>query len=320
MWKEVTELALKSTPGANTSILTKLLGKKDTSSSSKAQRSDSDIINLEEEQCPISEKVMLIVNRCLGDENTVPGHVYRVLVKEFKRRHGGSDTSESDNPDEPAALSPSILIMAPPTSDAHGVISHVTEVLLNNKELLKGGGKRVIAMTETAVDGIVFGELYHYVYAEICKVTKKKDEELNNKIDKYLVTRLLESKTDAAREEIDKSEQEGLSPAALLALRTLSSAHTAVDKLACCVRALEDISSMGVGGKGVDADSLLKLLCRHIVFSKCLNLNADVMFMEEFARDKHLMIGKDGYALVTVQAAVHFLGAMDCTDYKDEIW
>ena len=39
------------------------------------------------------------------------------------------------------------------------------------------------------------------------------------------------------------------------------------------------------------------------------NLNAECIFLEEFARDQQLLQGKEGYALVIMQATLGFLNA-----------
>ncbi len=53
------------------------------------------------------------------------------------------------------------------------------------------------------------------------------------------------------------------------------------------------------------------MACQHIVAAKVPNLNAEVAFLEEFARDEQLLRGREGYALVTLQASTHFLNLSD---------
>ena len=57
------------------------------------------------------------------------------------------------------------------------------------------------------------------------------------------------------------------------------------------------------------ADCLLKLVCQHLVLARVPNLNAECIFLEEFARDQQLLQGKEGYALVIMQATLGFLNA-----------
>ena len=47
------------------------------------------------------------------------------------------------------------------------------------------------------------------------------------------------------------------------------------------------------------ADSLLKMVCQHIVFANVSHLNAECLFLEEFAKDEQLLRGREGYALVS---------------------
>jgi hypothetical protein len=58
------------------------------------------------------------------------------------------------------------------------------------------------------------------------------------------------------------------------------------------------------------ADFLLTLVCQHLALAHVPKLNAECSFLEEFATDhQQLLQGKEGYALVTIQACVHFLNA-----------
>eukprot|EP00797_Seminavis_robusta_P037099 Sro969_g226270.2 (122) ;mRNA; r:32229-32594 len=47
-------------------------------------------------------------------------------------------------------------------------------------------------------------------------------------------------------------------------------------------------------------------------------INAEVAFLEEFARDEQLLRGKEGYALVTLQASLHFLNMSN--DFERDIF
>ena len=65
------------------------------------------------------------------------------------------------------------------------------------------------------------------------------------------------------------------------------------------------------------ADSLLKMVCQHILVSNIhdLGINSQIAFLEEFARDEQLLRGREGYALVTLQASLHFLNCSS-TDFS----
>ena len=66
------------------------------------------------------------------------------------------------------------------------------------------------------------------------------------------------------------------------------------------------------------ADSLLKMVCQHVLVAKVFAINAQIGFVEEFARDEQLLRGKEGYALVTLQASLHFLNASN--DFERDIF
>mmetsp|Transcript_6712 Transcript_6712/g.8618 ORF Transcript_6712/g.8618 Transcript_6712/m.8618 type:complete len:119 (-) Transcript_6712:40-396(-) len=72
------------------------------------------------------------------------------------------------------------------------------------------------------------------------------------------------------------------------------------------------------GAQVMGADSLLKMVCEHIIVAKVPSLNAELVFLEEFARDEQLLRGKEGYSLVTLQASLHFLNAS--TDFNEDIF
>ena len=106
----------------------------------------------------------------------------------------------------------------------------------------------------------------------------------------------------------------------------LPEAHSVSDKLKCCTTFLERISdffsesSMDSSNmaKSIGADSLLKLVCQHLIMAKVPGINAQIAFLEEFARDEQLLRGKEGYSLVTLQASLHFLNSSD--DFVTDIF
>ena len=110
-----------------------------------------------------------------------------------------------------------------------------------------------------------------------------------------------------------------VSESALTAMHSLPEAHSVSDKLRCCTTFLERISDFFLvsstsnrnSTKSIGADSLLKLVCEHLIMAKVPGINAQIAFLEEFARDEELLRGKEGYALVTLQASLHFLNSSD---------
>lgn len=253
---------------------------------------DQDIIVASEDEIPTKEKVLLLVSRILNDKSSLPGFVYRSLIETFEKRCALEDDS-----DEPSRSR---------RDDAHALIKHVTATLLDVRPGF-GSSAALTEQTATAVEGLVFGKLYDPVMEEIVCETAERDESLLCKID--------------ARAKVDSSvEPVGLvSPQALEVLSLLPQAHSAVDKLEYCVRFLELISEQFSRSNGsICADSLLKMVCQHIVAAKLPRLNAEVAFLEEFARDEQLLRGREGYSLVTLQASLHFLNVS--TDIEQDIF
>jgi hypothetical protein len=156
-------------------------------------------------------------------------------------------------------------------------------------------------MSATAVESLVFGELYDSVIGEIIRETKPADDALIAKIESF---------------ERDRSVSE-ISDNAIKALHHIPEAHSVVDKLRFCVAFLARIADH-FDGDSLSADSLLTMVCKHICVAKVPHLNAEIAFMEEFARDDQLLRGKEGYALVTLQASLHFLNASK--DFEKDIF
>ena len=227
--------------------------------------------------------------------------------------------------------------------DAHGVIKHVTATLLEVRPGL-GATSSLTELTASSVESLVFGELYDSVFEEICEETAQKDDALMTKMYEFESEHQARRKarmeelsgsrggaTDADDEDdfVDCVEfpiaDENISVDALEALLSMSEAKSSVDKLEFCVKFLEAISvhfdQAAGGGKAVSADYLLKMVCEHIIVAKVPRLNAELAFLEEFARDEQLLRGKEGYSLVTLQASLHFLNASKDFDgdiFKDE--
>ena len=266
-------------------------------------RRDSDIIKTKEEEIPTNDKVLLLVSRMLSDKTSVPGFVYRYLVAIFLDRCGQREYHVSHNPSI-EGFSPRVR-----RDDAHAVIKYVTASLMEARPGF-GASPSVTELTATAVEGLLFARLYDLVFEEIVEETKEQDEALQKKIQNF--------KRLCAEDEA-YSDRLVVSDDAVKSLRMLPQAHTAVDKLFFCVQFLERISNFflesgneggggGTGGGGhLCADSLLKMVCQHLIVADLPQINAEVAFLEEFARDEQLLRGKDGYALVTCQASLHFL-------------
>ena len=71
-------------------------------------------------------------------------------------------------------------------------------------------------------------------------------------------------------------------------------------------------------GEDCSADSLLKVVCQHVVYlENNICSYAEIVFLEEFSRDEALLRGREGYALVTLQACLEFLQVTE--DLKKDV-
>lgn len=261
---------------------------------------DADIIKADSTELAIREKVFLLVNRILNDKMSLPGYVYRHLILKHKRMimfdENVSELREND-------VKSSSRICR---TNAHNIIKHVTATLLEVRPGLSSSS----VMTELSADAVellVFGELYSDIYEEIVQQTKVQDSKLSNK-----VRDLCDHVKDSGGE--SGVESSAISQPAVAALRALQNVHTPADKLCHCIVFLESISehfSALYQGKCIDADTLLVMVCQHVVASTVDHLHAEVAFLEEFSRDEQLLSGKEGYALITLQASLHYLDSLE---------
>lgn len=296
---------------------------------SRRLQKDSDIISANEYEIETEEKIMLLVSRMLNDRMSLPGFIYRYLINEHRNRATKSLLKEKQNStiSETKGSVSSIQTEYSRTKreDTHAVIKHVTATLL---EVRPGfaASPRITAMSANSVESLVFGELYDSIFDEIVTENRQMDESLQIKITEF------DSEQQQKRRlsKICDSHlyYEYLSDSALDALRRLPESHSAVQKLAFCVHFLELISvhfddenkndSPTKKRRTMGADALLKMVCQHIIAAKIPNLNAEIAFIEEFARDEQLLRGKEGYALVTIQASLNFLNASE--NFEEDIF
>lgn len=265
-------------------------------------KKDEDIIKADAAELPMREKVFLLVNRILNDKMSLPGYVYRHLIVKHKRRTLFGDEGGCADGEEMFASSGRLS-----RQDAHGVIKHVTATLLE----VRPGLASSPAMTElsaSAVEVLVFGELYDDVFREFTQQTEEKDEGLLAKVTE------LEKRCEGESTPLKASEEASISQSAIAALRSLPQARTSTGKLLHCVEFLEHVSkhfSSLFQDKCIDADTLLIMVCQHVVAAHIHHLHAEVAFIEEFSRDEQLLSGKEGYALITLQASLHYLDSLD---------
>lgn len=316
-WHSICAEAQRTSPSSSASAFS-LFTATDTLKQDRYERT-SDIC--EEDDIPTEEKVLLLVSRVLSDKDSFPGHVYRCLMQAFKDRckqrdelrielaknredfphlfEGDSADPESANKGAGGSLS---LSPRGRREDAHGVIKYITGTLLEVRPGL-GSTPETTETTASVVEALVFGEVYDLVYEEIALEATEKDKNLIEKIDDFEYARLERTGKPLPSEGVVSQE-------AITALKRLPETHAAVDKLRFGVVFLEKLSdhfAASVSDTAMGADSLLKMVCQHVIIARMPCVNAEVAFLEEFARDEQLLRGKEGYALVTLQAALHFL-------------
>lgn len=267
-------------------------------------RHDSDIVMTGEDEIETSDKVLLLVSRILNDKTSLSGHVHMCLVTSFMERcdmrRSLCETNASISATSPRAR----------RDDAHAVIKHVTATLMEERPEF-GASPGLTEVTATAVEGLVFGQLYNSVFEEIVEETFERDVDLWRKITLF----------EEGRRALEESMGGLISQQALNALKMLPQARSAADKLHFCVRFLDLVSEsfFNSTASNICADSLLKIVCQSLILIENQgSCNAQVAFLEEFARDEQLLRGRDGYALVTLQASLHFLNIS--TDFQNEIF
>ena len=278
---------------------------------------DSDIVKADANELPTKDKVFLLVNRILNDKTSLPGYQYRFLIMKHKRRtmFGEYDTRCTINTAAKRSC----------RQDAHGIIKHVTATLLEVRPGL-ASSSTMTELTASAVEALIFGELYNECFDEIIDQTRENGESLTAKVE-YLRRRC---NNDGCSTVLRNDDQEDattttatspppISLSAIAALQLLPKAHTPTDKLLYCVEFLELISAYyssssfnnGNTNKCIDADSLLAMVCQHVVTANIPHLHAEVAFIDEFSRDEQLLSGKEGYALITLQASLHYLDSLE---------
>mmetsp|Transcript_3575 Transcript_3575/g.9557 ORF Transcript_3575/g.9557 Transcript_3575/m.9557 type:complete len:385 (-) Transcript_3575:172-1326(-) len=308
----------------------------------RRKRRDAEIVGTDEYELPTEEKVVLLVARSLNDRMSLPGHFYRCLVKEHRARAEARSKDEGNawrvTEDEKRSGDDKHLMGTgeshssknlPQCRDAHFVIHHVMATLIEYRPGFTLSPQLAVKMA-AAVEAFVFGELYDPIFAELVGETRDLDEALMKKIGAYEIECLQRTcRGDSMACSRRKIREEDISVEALEALLRLPEARVPSDKLRYCVNFVESISSHFCGsssntpdvmqsvkskvtsGPSMGADSLLKMVCEHIIVGKVPHLNAELKFLEEFATDEHVLKGKEGYALVTLQSSLRFLNLSD---------
>jgi hypothetical protein len=260
------------------------------------QKRDQDIVSSEDE-LDTKEKIFLLVASSLNDKDSLPGYVYRRLCEEVKSR--AKKRKEASN---------SVLDPRAVRQDVHGIIKHITATLLEVRPGF-GSSPRLTEISAASVETLVFGKVYSMVFEEIVSETNELDLNLSKKF----------SQVQEQAKSKGMDTESLISEDAVESIRLLSTYHSVSEKLRCCVHLLEFVSKLG-SECNMGADNLLKLVCQHLVRANVPNLNAECVFLEEFASDEQLLQGKEGYALVTMQASLHFLNSTSMETLLDDVF
>jgi len=292
IWEEITLKAKKAAPIDTNKINLVGLNFLKHDDRKRRRKRDEDIVHSQDSEITMKEKIFLLVSSSLNDKKSLPGFIYRQLVAELRKRAAERQLkAKAERPPCDRSI----------RQDVHGIIKHITATLLQVRPGFSSS-PRITELSASAVESLVFGQLYDLVFEEILNETKEKDQMLTERI---------------SRAQIDYSSADFIADGAIYALQELSNHHSVSDKLSCCVDLLQCISNQGEMSN-MSADSLLKMVCQHIVIANVNNLNAECLFLEEFARDEQLLRGKEGYALVTLQASLNFLNA--CSDFMSDVF
>ncbi len=347
IWDQLYQQAKRSHSDKNGGIVNMLIPKESRTAKRERYEREVDIVDTGEDELAIADKVLLLVSRILSNKESLPGHVYRKLIEAFRSRcdelnledlslheakkqkvddgtvdnsssprDSGSDIDASEDEKDVERSSETYQRRR----DAHAVIKYVTTSLLLTRPGF-GHSPSITEKTATAVESLVFGEIYDLVMDEIEMEHHAKDDLLLDKIADF--ERKQNQKANSTNDFDDPSfsYKSCISEAALEALHCMPQAHSAVDKLRYGVVFLEQISehfSKSEVKSAMGADSLLKMVCQHVLVAKVMGINSQIAFLEEFARDEQLLRGKEGYALVTLQASLHFLNASE--DFESDIF
>lgn len=283
VWDDITNRARFSAPADKNGLAALIDNQK--IEKKKRRKRDEEILQSEDNELSTKEKILLLVSSSLNDKRSLPGHIYRELIQEHQLRFGSRriQKNKDDSNDDPRIT----------RQDTHAVIKHVTATLLEVRPGFSAS-PRITEISATAVETMVFGRVFDCVMQEIREETKEKDGTLIQNIE--------DCQGQITSEVYDKV----ISSKAIHAIQMIPTCYSVAEKLRCCVTLLETISDQC---SDVNADNLLKMVCQHLVFARVSALNAEIVFLEEFARDEQLLRGKEGYALVTMQASLHFMNA-----------
>lgn len=265
------------------------------------------IVETDEHELCTKDKVFLLISRILSDKKSLVAKVYRGLIQVFDDRLNQRDLNECRLNLQRAYKNYSqgieddnnyaIEDNRARRLDAHAIIHYTSLALFDARPNLKKSPK-VCELSIMIVEDLVLGRLYHSVMEEIRFETYEKDNFLSSQIHSLPL----------------KDRPNIISTEALQCIQSLPEPRSAVAKLNHCVQFIELISLSYTIHKQdpMCTDSLITLVCQHIIYAQIPCINAEIAFIEEFVRDEQLLNGKEGYVLVTLQASLFYLNSTTC--------
>ncbi|CAM9546471.1 unnamed protein product [Ectocarpus sp. 12 AP-2014] len=207
--------------------------------------------------------------------------------------------------------------------DVHGVLRELTQAVLAWCPQLTSSHEAQIQAVN-CIDQRVFSETYGPVFGRIAssRAARDGDASLARRVE-----REERSRAAAGRPPLLSTCR----PEVLSALRAAGSARTGRDKLGFLVRAAERVSD-ALPAEQRTTDALIFSVCRHLAAATTVAVvaggggdddaqaaalprpHAEVAFVEQFMRDESWVMGKEGYVLTTVIAALHVLNNPELSD------
>jgi len=255
------------------------------------------------------EKMFLLISRGLNDKKSTLSIVYKKLISEVKERALSNQADSECKRDE---CDRSIR------QDVHAIIKHITAILLEDRPEF-GASATITEISASCVESLVLSEVYDIVFEEITCQTREDDQKLEGKIQSYhqslnnplnIFNFMQNRNENSCSSSNDGGGEIRLCEEAIEALQSLPTHRTVQTKLQCCADILKAISDHGMKSN-ISADRLLESVCHHIVHARVPHLNAECLFLEEFATDDQLVRGLEGYALITLLASLSYLNNCD---------
>ncbi len=270
-----------------------------SSSSSASKMSDMEFDNSSKDRDSVMEEIV-VGNSTQGVKAGVPSStlpsspqmeplVRAVNDRQPQRRQGTKNSLPGEDFDalgDPRAVDGAL-------QDAHWLLRELACTLFKTCPRLFAT-KEASMCAHTEMDRLVFPNIYSVVFRDICTMQRHQDESLS--------VHLIE-----LRHAKGSPPEESCNQETLQALREVKEKLTSYEKLQCFLRAVEALTHSLEDEYNATADILLTGLATHLMWCKVNSLCAELYFVESFVRDEWWLLGKEGYALTSIEAALHML-------------